>query len=105
MHARGVGLVIAALSVLTSCGMVARQHPCWDYVAEHLHGTVPSDLVSQMAWERGAEKKLRGKRAPVGYYWKRMGETLDLQHRRQYMAGHELTPCPAVQAPPVTRPE
>jgi hypothetical protein len=90
---------------LAGCSVIARQHPCWDYVAHHLKGDVPSDVARQMAWDRGATRVVRGTRAPMGYYWKRgTTDTHDLNHRRQYLQGHELTACPAASAPPVTTP-
>ena len=91
------------LAPLWSCSVLARQHPCWDYIAHQLKGQVPSDLTRAMAWERGAERVIHGNRAPMGYYWKQGAtQTLDLNHRRQFLGGHELTACPAASAPPVT---
>ena len=97
------GLLLLVLPPLFSCSLLARQHPCWNYVAQHLKGQVPGDLTRALAWERGAERVLRGNRAPSGYYWKRgTTPTLDLNHRRQLFQGHELTACPAASEPPVT---
>lgn len=102
---RGLLLLVVA-APLWSCGLMARQHPCWNYVAQHMNGQVPSEITHTLAWERGAERIVRGNRAPMGFYWKQRTEgTLELTYRRQYIGGHELTACPAASAPPVTTPD
>ena len=100
------GLLLLVAVPLWSCSLMARQHPCWSYVARHMNSQVPSKITRAMAWERGAERFMRGNKAPMGYYWKQRTEgTLDLTYRRQYIDGHELTACPAASAPPVTTPD
>lgn len=81
--------------------MVARQHPCWDYTAHRLQGRVPDALVSRLAYERGAERAVRGNRAPMGFYWRRIDAVEpDIRRMRQYVDGHELTACPVAVADP-----
>ena len=92
-----LGLVAGSMG----CSVVARQHPCWDYASHRLQGQVPGSLVSRLARERGAERIVRGNRAPVGYYWRRIDAVEpDMRHMRQYVDGHELTACPVAVTDP-----
>lgn len=98
--AQGWGLLGLAAGA-AGCSLVARQHPCWDYAAHRLQGQVPGPLVSRLARERGAERAVRGNRAPVGFYWRRIDAVEpDMRRMRQYVDGHELTACPVAVTDP-----
>lgn len=93
------GALLALVAGAAGCGLVARQHPCWDYTAHQLQGHVPGPVVSLLAHDRGAERVVRGNRAPAGYYWRKIVQAdPDLGHMRQYLDGHELTECPVAVA-------
>ncbi len=95
---------VAALVALVTagCALAARDHPCYPYLVDRYHGTVPRAVVTLLAHERGARRTVRSQRAPSGWYWRRAGpRSLDVGEIRTLADGHELVPCPGV---PVTPP-
>jgi hypothetical protein len=99
---------LLALAV-AGCGLVAREHACWPFLAHQYNGHVPSEAVHLLAHEHGTRKTVGAYRAPSGYYWRRRGAgTLDLQDVRTVMGKYELARCPytisSAARPPATPP-
>ena len=85
--------VVAFALVAAGCALAARDHPCWPFLAHQYRARLPPELVRRLARERGAHKVVRGRRAPVGFYWRPERAAGPFDEVRTVWAGYELAQC------------
>jgi hypothetical protein len=87
----------AMLLGLAGCGVLARDHACWPYLARQFRGGVPSEVVRELAFQR-SRKRVGNNTAAMGYYWRKARKPTDEERAdgatvRAYQ-GWEIVPCP-----------
>lgn len=92
--------VTIVVFLAAGCGLRARNHPCYPYLA-HLYGDrIPRDVSKELAHDRGAVREVRRQRAPIGAYWRRRRPPGDQVEVHQVIGDHELAPCPGIRIVP-----
>ena len=83
---------------------MARDHPCYPYLAHRYHGAIPKDVVGKLAHEHGARRQVGSYKAPTGSYWRVRQGSLDLRDIRTVLHDHELVSCPGAPIIPIPKP-
>ena len=96
-------LLLAGLALAGGCSLMARDHPCYPYLAHHYHDGIPKDVVGTLAHEHGARRQVGRYKAPTGFYWRVRQGSLDLRDMRMVLDDHELVACPGAPIVPVPR--
>jgi hypothetical protein len=90
-------VAVAVGVALAGCSFLARDHPCWPYLADRFGGKVPPEIVRRLAFERGARRRNGRWKAPTGFYWRKAEPVEDDEPgvvAREIQGDRELVPCP-----------